>query len=73
VDDTTSSYQSREDAGAPTWQSPAISTAACALFGISGAATGAILDRPFLSLGFYVLAYLAGGWKATWEALRALR
>ena len=73
MDDTTSSYQSREDAGAPTWQSPAISTAACALFGISGAATGAILDRPFLSLGFYVLAYLAGGWEATWEALRALR
>ena len=35
--------------------------------------SGAILDRTSLSLSFYVLAYLTGGWEATWEALRALR
>ena len=59
--------------GSPSWVSLALSTGACALFGISGAVTGAIWGHPSLSLGFYVVSYLAGGWEATWEALRALR
>ncbi len=70
---TNSSSKTSAEAGAPLWRSLAISTGACALFGISGAVTGSILDRASLSLFFYVLAYLTGGWEATWEALRALR
>ena len=70
---TNSSSKPGAEAGAPLWRSLAISTGACALFGISGAVTGGILDQASLSLFFYVLAYLAGGWEATWEALRALR
>jgi len=51
----------------------ALSTATCALFGVLGAGTEAFLNQPSLSLGFYIVSYLAGGWEATWEALRALR
>jgi Cd2+/Zn2+-exporting ATPase len=32
-----------------------------------------MLQATILPLFFYALAYLAGGWEATWEALKALR
>ncbi|MFH1763201.1 MAG: HAD-IC family P-type ATPase [Gemmatimonadota bacterium] len=70
---TRSNPRPRKEDSAPPWQSLAISTGSCALFGISGAVTGNLIDRPALSLVFFVLAYLAGGWEATWEAFRALR
>jgi len=73
VEDTRSSSRPREEARAPPWQSLALSTGACALFGILGAGAGAIGELSSPSLIFYGLAYLAGGWEAAWEALRALR
>jgi Cd2+/Zn2+-exporting ATPase len=73
VDNPKSPSQPREGAGAPPWQSLALSTGACALFGISGAVADALLGRGSVSLALYALAYLTGGWEATWEALRALR
>lgn len=51
----------------------ALSTAACALFGLLGATLQGLLQQGTLAVLFYGLAYLAGGWEAGWEALRALR
>ncbi|MBT8396974.1 MAG: HAD-IC family P-type ATPase [Gemmatimonadetes bacterium] len=51
----------------------AVSTGACAVFGILGAVMGTLEGTGGLSVAFFVTAYLAGGWEATWEALRALR
>jgi Cd2+/Zn2+-exporting ATPase len=56
-----------------SWKPLAFSTGACALFGLVGAGIGAVQGPSKLSLLFYALAYLTGGWEATWEALRALR
>ncbi|MGD2122236.1 MAG: HAD-IC family P-type ATPase, partial [Gemmatimonadota bacterium] len=56
----------------PSWRPLAVSTAACAVFGVLAALSGAVLEVSALSLTLYALAYLAGGWEATWEALRAL-
>jgi Cd2+/Zn2+-exporting ATPase len=71
---TPPSREKREaDEGAPQrWQPLALSTAACALFGLLGAGAQNLLDRPLLGLALYAVAYLAGGWEATWEALKAL-
>ncbi len=55
------------------WQPLALSTALCALFGLAGAGTGAFGPLEILSVPLFALAYLAGGWKATREALKALR
>lgn len=63
----------REVPREPSWQALAFSTGACALFGILGGVVDAVWGRSALSLLFYGIAYLAGGWEATWEALRALR
>jgi len=63
----------QERDGSPSWQSLAVSTAACALFGILGAISEGAFHRPSLSGALYALAYATGGWEATWEALKALR
>lgn len=55
------------------WRTLALSTGACALFGVLGAVAEAVLGRSSLSVALYVVAYLTGGWEAAWEALRALR
>lgn len=55
------------------WGPLAISTLACALFGLMGAGAQALLHLPLVGLFFYGAAYLTGGWEATWEALKALR
>jgi len=73
VQDTKPSTQVSAPTGNRSWQSLAFSTGACGFFGILGAVTGAVLERPTLSLTLYVLAFLAGGWEASWEALGALR
>lgn len=57
----------------PGWQPLAASTAACALFGLMGAGAQDLLELQSLGLAFYAVAYLAGGWEAALEALRALR
>ena len=62
-----------EGEGAHPWQPLALSTAACAFFGLSGAGAQHLLDQPLLGLVLYGIAYLTGGWEATWEALKALR
>jgi Cd2+/Zn2+-exporting ATPase len=41
--------------------------------GILAAVSGVVWEASALSLILYALAYLAGGWEATWEALGALR
>jgi len=56
-----------------SWAPLAISTGICALFGLMGATLQGLLGAPTLASIFYALAYLAGGWEATWEALKALR
>ncbi len=56
-----------------SWKALAISTGACAFFGILGAVAGAFAGDSGMGLAFFALAYLAGGWEAAWEALRALR
>jgi len=55
------------------WEPLAISTLACALFGLMGAGAQGILHLSLVGLLFYGAAYLTGGWEATWEALKALR
>jgi len=55
------------------WGPLAISTLACALFGLMGAGAQGILHLSLVGLLFYGAAYLTGGWEATWEALKALR
>jgi len=70
---TTNDQRSPEEGGSPPWQSLAVSTGACAVFGILGAVSGRVLEIQALTLTLYGLAYLTGGWEATWEALRALR
>jgi Cd2+/Zn2+-exporting ATPase len=55
------------------WEPLALSTLACALLGLMGAGAQGLLELPTLGLALYGGAYLAGGWKALWEALRALR
>jgi Cd2+/Zn2+-exporting ATPase len=40
--------------------------------GVLGAVVREILGHPDLAAFFFGLAYLAGGWRATWEALKAL-
>ncbi len=55
------------------WHPLALSTAGCALFGVLGAVAQGLLNQPNLGLVLYGIAYLAGGWEATWEALKALR
>ncbi|MGM0668140.1 MAG: HAD-IC family P-type ATPase [Gemmatimonadota bacterium] len=54
------------------WKPLAISTGACALLALLGGTLQGLLHLESVALVFYALAYLAGGWKATWEALRAL-
>lgn len=61
-----------EDLG-EEWRPLAISTAGCALFGLLGATLHGLLQQGTLAVGFYLLAYMAGGWEAGWEALKALR
>ncbi len=65
--------QGKEEADAHRWQPLALSTVACALFGLMGAGAQGFLGQPRLGLILYGIAYLAGGWEATWEALKALR
>ncbi len=60
------------DPDGPRWQPLAVSTAVCALFGLLGAGTQAFLDLAGLGLIFYAISSLAGGWEATWEAIRGL-
>jgi len=55
------------------WHPLALSTAGCAFFGVLGAVAQGFLNQPSLGLVLYGIAYLAGGWEATWEALKALR
>ncbi len=55
-----------------TWQPLALSAASCALLGLVGAGAEIILDAPRFALISYILAYVAGGWEATWKALRAM-
>jgi len=57
----------------PGWRPLAISTAACALFGLMGAGVHGLLGLQGFGMALYALAYLAGGWEAALEALRALR
>jgi Cd2+/Zn2+-exporting ATPase len=73
VDEQTGLPQPTETPEGTSWKPLALSTAACAVFGLVGAGTGAVQGLSGGSLAFYVLAYLSGGWEATWEALRALR
>jgi Cd2+/Zn2+-exporting ATPase len=54
------------------WEPLALSTLACALLGLMGAGAQGFLDMPTLGLALYGGAYVAGGWQALWEALRAL-
>lgn len=55
------------------WGPLALSTLSCALFGLMGAGANGLFHLPTVGLLLYGAAYLAGGWEATWEALRALR
>ncbi len=71
-----SGSRAEPDASEPqerSWQPMAWSTGACAASGLLGAGMGSFLHQPSLALLLYVLAYLAGGWEAAREALRALR
>jgi Cd2+/Zn2+-exporting ATPase len=54
------------------WEPLAVSTAACALFGLLGAGAQGFLHQEGIGLALFAIAYLAGGWEATWEAARAL-
>lgn len=56
-----------------SWTPLAISTGICALFGLMGGTLEGLLGAATAAPIFYALAYLAGGWEATWEALKALR
>ncbi len=58
---------------AHSWKPLALSTGACALFGILGVSFSGFQGSPPPSVVFFSLAYLAGGWEATLEALRALK
>jgi len=64
---------SSEDSEDTRWGPLALSTGACAVLALLGAAAGGIWGWSSLATPLFVLAYLAGGWKATWEALRALK
>lgn len=56
----------------PSWKPLALSTATCAAFGLAAAGTQLWMEREVLTLLLYAVAYAAGGWEATREALRAL-
>ena len=58
---------------AEEWRSLAISTGACALFGLLAATLQGLLHQEVPATVFYALAYVAGGWDATRKALGALR
>jgi len=62
-----------EGDGSHEWQPLAFSTLLCAVFGILGAGSQSLLDLPLLSRLLFIAAYLAGGWEAAVEALKALR
>ena len=62
-----------EASATPSWHSLALAPVACAVLGLLAGFSGAVLHRPAFSLLLYGLAYLAGGWVAALEALRALR
>ena len=62
-----------ETKGFHSWKPMALSTGACALFGILGVSFSGFNESPHFSLVFFSLAYVTGGWEATLEALRALK
>jgi Cd2+/Zn2+-exporting ATPase len=61
-----------EDTEDTSWKALAVSTAACALLGLSAAGSQSLLHFSTLGLILYVGAYLAGGWEAFKEAGKAL-
>lgn len=55
-----------------SWQALAFSTGLCALAGMAGALAQVVLHWPRVALLLYAVAYVAGGWEAAREAVRAL-
>ena len=55
-----------------TWRTQAAYTATCAVLALMAWGIGQVSDWQVLSLTLYALAYISGGWEATWEALKAL-